>query len=176
MPSTDTLIRALHADDAAAFQALRLRGLREDPVAFASSAEEEQGEALQAVAARLQGQGAGAVFGAWRSGVLVGVAGIQRESMRKLAHKAFLWGMYVAPEARRGGLGRQLVRMALDHARDVLGVRQVNLGVHAHNAPALALYLGLGFEAFGLERGCMVVDGRDVDEVHMACRVGVDRA
>jgi RimJ/RimL family protein N-acetyltransferase len=48
------------------------------------------------------------------------------------------------------------------------GVQQVNLGVNAANSAAIALYESLGFQAFGIERGFMQVDGELHDEVHMS--------
>ena len=47
------------------------------------------------------------------------------------------------------------------------GVRQINLGVNAANAEAVALYEAAGFTAFGVERGFMLLDGRLHDEIHM---------
>lgn len=161
-----TEVRRLTAADAAVFHALRCRGLREDPTAFASSYEEETAQPIAEVAARM---GTAAVFGAFEGGALVGVVGLKRESHRKLAHKVVLWGMYVAPEARRRGVGRRLVVSALAEAFGWPGVRQVYLGVNAANAAATALYVKLGFTAFGLERACMIVDGEPQDEIHMVC-------
>lgn len=166
-------IRILQADDAAAYQALRLRGLKECPSAFASSFEEEVATPVDVVAARLAAQQDSAVFGAFENGLLVGIVGLRRESMRKLAHKAYIWGMFVAPDARNGGIGRQLLGRALEHASDVLRVRQVNLGVNADNLPAIALYRRMRFEPFGRERGFMLLDGKLHDEVHMACLLPV---
>ena len=111
----------------------------------------------------------GFILGAFDGRTLVGVVGMQRESQRKLAHKALLWGMYVVPDARGKGVGRLLVAGALRQAFAWPGVRQVNLAVNAANAPALALYQASGFTSFGLERGCMLVDGVLHDEIHMVC-------
>lgn len=155
--------------DASAFQALRLRGLRECPTAFASSFEEESETPLDVIAERLAASAGRAMFGAFNAESLAGVVGIQREEMRKLRHKAFLWGMYVAPELRHKGAGRLLVAEALRYAFAMDGVRQVNLGVNAQNAPTIALYEGAGFRRFGLERGFLLVDGTLQDELHMVC-------
>jgi RimJ/RimL family protein N-acetyltransferase len=168
-------IRALLLSDAAAFQSLRLRGLAECPTAFASSYEEECERPLAVVAERLAAAPDRVVFGAFGGTELVGVIGLMREGHRKLAHKGLIWGMYVAPEARRQGIGRQLVDAALTHAFANLGARQVNLGVNAANAPAIALYRATGFEPFGLERGFMIVDGVTQDEIHMVCVIDTSR-
>lgn len=163
------LIRPLVPTDAPAFQALRLRGLREAPTAFASSYEDECDTPDSAVAERMAGNQDGFLLGAYDGASLVGVVGMQRERHSKLAHKMLLWGMYVAPEARGRGVGRQLVEEALRQAFALPGIRQVNLGVHSENAPALALYVAAGFTSFGVERGGMLVDGVLQDEVHMVC-------
>jgi ribosomal protein S18 acetylase RimI-like enzyme len=54
--------------------------------------------------------------------------------------------MGLAPEARRQGLGRQLLLQALQAAH-AAGVRQVTLSVDGRNQPAWQLYVGAGFEA-----------------------------
>jgi ribosomal protein S18 acetylase RimI-like enzyme len=89
--------------------------------------------------------------------------------MAKLAHKAFIWGVYVAPEARGLGVGTKVVRHALSYAADTLRVRQVNLGVNTKNTAAVALYRKLGFVEYGLERGFLLVAGELHDEYQMVC-------
>jgi ribosomal protein S18 acetylase RimI-like enzyme len=163
-------IRALGPSDAAAFQALRLRGLQEFPGAFASSFEEEAPLALEEVAKRLEHQDDRAVFGSYAGNLLCGVVGVQRERMAKLRHKAVLWGMYVAAEARRAGHGEALIRVALQHAWTTLRVAQVNLGAHTLNESALRLYRKVGFEVYGTEVGSLRVNGQPQDEYHMVCR------
>lgn len=160
-------IRDLVSEDARVFQALRLAALRECPSAFASSYEEEDEMPMAVVAERLVVKADRCVLGAWLGSDLVGMLGLQREEMRKLAHKAFIWGMYVAPSARRRGVGRQLIDQALVRASSMNGVHQINLGVNAANAEAIALYEAAGFTAFGVERGFMLLDGELHDELHM---------
>jgi ribosomal protein S18 acetylase RimI-like enzyme len=163
-------VRTLGPADAAAFHALRLRGLQEFPDAFASSFEEEAPLALEEIAKRLEPRDDRAVFGSYAGDLLCGVVGIQREGMAKLRHKAVLWGMYVAPEARRAGHGEALIRFALQHAWAKLQVAQVNLGAHTLNEDALRLYRKVGFEVFGTEVGSLRVNGQPQDEYHMVCR------
>jgi RimJ/RimL family protein N-acetyltransferase len=163
-------VRALQPEDGAEYQALRLRGLAEAPNAFASSYEEEVGTPLEEIASRLQPKASGAIFGAFVDGKLAGLAGLERESMAKLNHKAYLWGMYVGPEYRRSRLGSLLLEYMLPYAWESLGVTQVNLGVHAENASAIALYRRFGFVAWGTEIGALVVAGKAQDEHHMVCR------
>jgi len=95
--------------DAAVFQELRLRGLAECPTAFASSYEEECDTPIAAVAERLAPRADGTILGAFMAQDLVGVVGVRREEPRKLSHKAYIWGTYVALHARKGG-GRPCTR------------------------------------------------------------------
>lgn len=164
-------IRALTPADSLAFQALRLRGLQECPEAFASSHEEEVGTPISEIERRLQPKTDSAIFGAFQESGLCALVGLQREGMAKLAHKSFVWGVYVAPEARGRGVGAQIMRHALSYAATVLGTRQVNLGVNTRNTAAVALYRSLGFIEYGLEPDYLLVNGVAHDEYQMVCHV-----
>lgn len=75
----------------------------------------------------------------------------------------------VAPNARRHGLGRTLVRSLLAEARK-RAVREVFLEVRADNPGAQQLYRSLGFEEIDIRRGYYQPDA--VDAIVM--RVTVD--
>jgi len=77
--------------------------------------------------------------------------------------------MYVAPEARAQGLGRQLVQAVLDAARQRPGLRVVQLTVTQGNEGAQALYARCGFQVFGQEPLAVFVDGSFYGKVHMWC-------
>jgi RimJ/RimL family protein N-acetyltransferase len=160
-------IRRLTPADAAAFQDLRLAALQESPTAFGSSYEEERDYTRAFIEDRLSSKPDRGSFGAFEGARLVGLIALGRERQRKLEHKALIWGMYVAPEARRNGIGRALLLAALELARSVPAIRQVNLCVNASNSAAIRLYQSAGFEVFGRERGAMIVDGELQDELHM---------
>lgn len=161
------LIRQLQPEDAEAFHALRLEGLRDFPSSFASSFGEEQTVTIAEVSERLAPGPGRAIFGAFVEDELAGIVGLHCEPKRKLAHKAFLWGVYVTPRYRRQGVARGLMMRAIEEAGRWPGLRQVNLGVNAANSAAIALYESLGFQTFGLERGFMQIDGVLHDERHM---------
>lgn len=159
-------IRRLGAEDAAEYQALRLRGLRESPEAFGSSYEEEVDRPLEMVAGRLAGGAANesAAFGAFdAAGALVGVGGLYRDTHRKARHRANVVGMYVAPEARGQGIGRALLDALVAHARSIEGVHRLELGVTTTNAPARALYRAFGFVPYGVQPDAYRADGRSWD-------------
>lgn len=158
------LIRILTADHAAAYQALRLRGLRESPEAFGSTYEGEVDTPLEQIAERLS-RGAcreNVMFGAFDddNGALVGLAGVHRGTSRKTAHRAGVWGMYVAPEARGRGVGHALMSALIAHARTLEGVEHLTLGAVTENEAARALYHAFGFVTYGIEPQAYKLDGR----------------
>lgn len=161
--------RTLSSQDVAEFQRVRLEALRESPTAFSSSYEEERDRDLTKVAERMAPDELGLIFGAFDGKRLVGLAGFRREAGLKRKHKGFIWGMYVAPSYRRSGIGRQLIERVVSHAATLPGLRRINLGVNAANAPAIALYEATGFKSYGVERGFLIVDGVEQDEIHMSC-------
>ena len=73
-------------------------------------------------------------------------------ALQVYAEELHLMNLAVAPEWRRRGLGRFLLRLARDlGARR--GAREAWLEVRAGNLPALALYLSQGFTEVGRRRG-----------------------
>lgn len=157
------MIRILTPDDAAAFQALRLRGLRESPAAFGSTYENEVDTPLDRIAERLA-RGAGredVMFGAFvdDGGTLVGLAGLSRQNGPKSRHRAGVWGMYVASEARGRGVGRALMQALIAHARTLDSVERLTLGVELGNEPARALYHSFGFVTYGIEPDAYKLNG-----------------
>jgi ribosomal protein S18 acetylase RimI-like enzyme len=170
------LIRRLAPSDATTYVEVRLQALRDAPSAFAVSYEEESANPISQIEAMLRPQDDRAVFGAFINDQLVGMAALGREGLRNLSHKAFVWGMYVAPTCRNQGIGRSLLMQALYLAREVPGVTQVNLCVNVGNATAIALYESLGFQVFGREAAALMVEGKFHDDLHMVCRVGAPLA
>jgi ribosomal protein S18 acetylase RimI-like enzyme len=160
-------IRRLGPADAAAYRELRLRGLREHPDAFTSSPEEEADKPLEATFAQLGADADAAVYGAHAAGTLVGVVGVGRETRAKGRHKATVFGMYVAPEHARRGIGVALLRHAIDDARRRAGLRQLVLTVTHSNAAARTLYEKCGFRSFGIEPGAIRVGDDYFDKNHM---------
>lgn len=162
-------VRQISPEDAAAFQRLRLRGLKECPEAFTSSHAEEVDTPLDVVSSRLLPTPDGSVWGYFDGASLVGMVGVHRERQRQVAHKAVIWGMYVASECRRRGIARDLMSHAVAYAADVLRVRSIKLGVNTNNKAALALYRSMGFETYGTEKGFLMVEGVLHDE-HLMVR------
>lgn len=162
------MVRVLGPEDDEALWRLRRRALLESPHAFTTHPDEHP--SLPAFRRLQAARRAGANqrgLGAYRAGVLVGMAVVVREERKKARHRAHLFSVYVAPEARRSGVGQALVEAAIEAARE-LGAEQLELAVSAGNAPALGLYERLGFRRWGLQPRAIRVDGRDLDEIWMA--------
>lgn len=161
-------VRALTPDDAEVYRALRLEALELAPTAFGSSAEEERRRSLEVTRERLATSADAVVLGAFLGDALVGTAGLRREPNLKERHKAFVFGVYVTPGARRGGVARSLMHAVIEAAAAMEGLRRLRLAATSTNAAALALYESLGFEAYGTEPEALIVDGVAYDEVWMS--------
>jgi len=156
-------IRRLGPEDAEAFRALRLRALQVSPEAFAASHEEDALLSVEVMRGWLEGDSL-RVVGAFEDAQLVGILGLKREHRAKLAHKAVVWGMFVAPEVRSRGVGRRLLSALIEEARTMDGVRSLLLAVAVGNGPAHALYRSAGFRTYGVEPHALKLGERFVDE------------
>ena len=154
-------------DDAVAYRALRLRGLRECPDAFTSSHAEDSELPLATTERRLAPDSLDWVFGAFVASELASIVGLAREPRAKNRHKAAVFGMYVPPEHARHGIGSELLRHAIEVARSQSGLEQLVLTVTATNIGARALYEKLGFRSFGIEPRAIRVGDAYFDKNHM---------
>ena len=168
MPATDIAIRLLTPADAAAFCALRLRAILDSPSSFSSSREDELARTPEEHARRIAGGPQQRAFGAFDGERLVGFAGLRREALRQLSHKAVLWGVFVDEPQRGRGVARRLVNACIDQAERDPAILQVHLSVNAENNAALRLYESLGFIAYGTEPRSLRVGELFYDEYHLA--------
>jgi len=170
-------VRRLGPGDAAAYRTLMLQAYELHPDAFTSTVDERASLPLAWWEARVK-EGTDAlemVLGAFQGPRLAGAVGLSFEAREKARHKAHLFGMYVPATFRKGGIGRQLVMSALEHARTRKGVSLVQLTVTQGNDTAQGLYERCGFVPFGVEPFAISLAGDYVAKVHMWCNLGVPR-
>jgi len=165
-----TTIRPLNVADAARFQALRLLAIETSPTSIWPTHEEEAGRTIEEMAARVRQTDTQTVYGAFEQDALVGVAGVRREPLLKVRHKAVIWGVFVDPTHRRKGIAQDLLKAAAGHASREWNCVQLTLCVNAENPGAKALYTSMGFVVYGVEPRAMLVDGRYYDE-ELMCKV-----
>jgi GNAT superfamily N-acetyltransferase len=171
-------IRPLTEHDAAIYRELRLRALHDSPEAFATSVAVFEGRSLEYVAARLRNEDRHPddfVLGAFLDGRLAGMIGLAREQEEKLQHKALVWGVYTAPEARGRGVGKALMDETVRRDRALAGLEQVQLWVGTYNTPARRLYLNAGFEMCCTERQALKIGDRYIDEEMMVLWLGASQ-
>jgi ribosomal protein S18 acetylase RimI-like enzyme len=139
-------VRRLGAGEADLLRDLRLRALREAPMAFGSTlAREEAFEAQEWerwIAASAAGEGQATFIVEPAAGLAIGVLDSDDPL---LAH---LYSMWVAPQARGTGAGRALVEAVIAWASE-RGARTLTTSVAEGNAAAARLYAGAGFADTG---------------------------
>lgn len=165
-------MRILKPTDALMYQQVRLTALKSEPLAFGSTYEREVNFPLETVAAQLEPSDNKFVLGAFKNdGSLVGIITFMRENNLKTSHKGNIYGMYVAPQERRQGIGKLLMKELINRAKKCEGLEQIKLSVVSNNISAKQLYKLLGFELYGVERNALKFNGQYCDEDLMVLHI-----
>lgn len=144
-------VRRVAESDWRALRDVRLRALADAPDAFGSTLEREAAfdDGTWADWAREAAVGATeSCFLAWAEDEAVGVVGAFVEAEHDRVHLIAMW---VAPHARRLGLGRALVDAVAAWAGEI-GARAIRLDVSDDNGGARRLYDASGFSPTGRTR------------------------
>ncbi len=166
-------VRVLTEVDTAAFQALRLRALKDHPEAFGSSFEEEVTMSLEQYA-QILSVSSRPWFGAFRDDQLLGVAGLMRSPGMKTRHRAMVSGMYVVPEARGEKCGQALMDALMESAHSMDGLEDVSLAVTVGNDAARHIYLKAGFTPYSIDPRYIKVGDQYFDIEWMILRIATD--
>lgn len=159
-------IRSLDASHAQSFRTLRQNALREFPETFSLTATEERDTPWPDYLQRFEAEwisGDSVILGAFHQGELVGALGLRRWERQKLRHKSYIWVFFVGPAARRMGIGKRLFNLALQYARALTDLEQIQLSVSGESPSVRAIYVAFGFEPFGREQHALRMHGRFVD-------------
>lgn len=172
------MIERLSPRHAAEYRALMLEAYADHPDAFTSTVAERKERPPAWWKARLSDKPDAnkLVLGAFDGSTLIGAVGLSFERRERARHKATLFGMYVRPQWRGRGIGRQLVLSALARASERRDVKVIQLTVTERNAHALALYESCGFVRFGVEPMAIAVASEYLAKVHMWRRIGPDES
>jgi ribosomal protein S18 acetylase RimI-like enzyme len=143
MKGVSTLIELLRRGEWPRLRTIRLRALAESPEAFVTTVREAEGWSPESWESQIEKF---ATF-IWREGETD--LGIVRGAAHDGDPEAgYLISMWVAPEARRRGIGAALVNEVIVWARHQ-GLRRLVLDVGEDNVPAQKLYQSQGFVATG---------------------------
>jgi ribosomal protein S18 acetylase RimI-like enzyme len=148
MSTPDLTVRALTVSEAVRYNAFFAEGARAHPDTLRIAPEDIEASPFSTAESE-----DGATFVAEAGdGTWLGVGTVERERGRmKRRHVAWIVRMYVIAEAAGRGVGRAILRHAMERARSMVGVSKVNLTVAAHNAAAIHLYESVGFREFARE-------------------------
>jgi RimJ/RimL family protein N-acetyltransferase len=169
----DVLIRPTRIDDAPAYRALRLIGLRAHPEAFGADYETSAARPIAYWQERMQsgaGGEQGITYVAFAADELIGMTALVRNDLAKTRHAGSIFGVYTRADWRGTGVADALIEACVAYA-DTLGLRLVKLGVVTSNASAIRLYARCGFQVYGVEPEALYVDGIYYDELLMARRM-----
>ncbi len=164
-------IRPLVVADLAGYKQLRDDMLLAHPEAFTSDAAAEQKKEPADYLQRLgidRKEGGHFLLGAWSRDRIVGAIGCERDLRKKVRHIGHVVGMMVRPEARRRGIGRDLLDACIAEASRTAGLEMLTLTVTAGNVAAIRLYESSGFVAYGNLPRAIKVGHVYHDKLHMA--------
>jgi len=161
-------IRTLHPDDWPIYRDLRLCALADAPDAFGSTHAEESQRTDDIWAARLAAPALGSHLQGWPfaaevDGTPVGLAWVRMEGA-----VAWLYQVWVAPEARGRGVGAALLDAAIGWAR-ARKATALHLDVTAGGGAAARLYRRMGFVDVGAP---VPMPGRTTFEQAMVLTLG----
>ena len=172
---TQKEFRPFLASEWASYRDARLAALLESPDAFGSTYEVSRLLSDAQWRSRLADVDSNTVLplGAFHNDQVAGIAWVR--VAQNCATDADLFQMWVAPEFRGQGLGRQLLDVAIKWTRD-RGLRTLKLAVTIGATPAWGLYLASGFRPEGEPQPLR--DGSElmVQPMVLPITVGIDPA
>lgn len=125
---------------------------------------EEEQEYLSSFLASMEKDDAIKLF-VVHEGQIVGAADIRRQPFKQ--KHVGMFGISISKDFRGMGLGREIMRVLLGKAKEVMGLEMVILTVNAENVAARSLYKSLGFIESGTIPKALLQDGMYEDQVSM---------
>lgn len=162
--------RALRSQDAVDMKQLWLDVIAWEPGVMLLTYEEQLKVPVRRLAQDVNGMLAdptALVVGAFVNRELVGVAAIEQQLTVRQSHRARLWGLCVARDYRRRGIGRNLVRLLTEHAGELDGVEQINAEALEPAEAAIELLTAEGFHCYCREPHAVRDGGDYKDELRL---------
>jgi ribosomal protein S18 acetylase RimI-like enzyme len=161
-------IRILTERDAQTLWDLRMRAVQTEPGSFVDSPEELRSISAEEFASRLRANSPeNFVIAAFEQRAALGMIGFYRELPLKRRHKGWIWGVFVAPEARRRGIALTLMQEAIARARSLPDLEIILLTVSVNQPAPRNLYTSLGFRSIGIEPKGLKIGNEHIDEEHL---------
>ncbi len=162
------ILRVLTKDDAPEFSRLRLQAIKDSPIAFLQTESEFRSLTDLEVEQWISPNENKITIGAFDDdGRMLGMAGLKRELGIKVSHKAFVWGVFVTPEARGTRIAYQMMQMIIEEAKKLPELIKLILKVSDRQIQAKKLYSSLGFIQYGKEMKAVKIDNCYYDELLM---------
>ena len=144
--------------------------LKDYPTVFATDFSTIKNRSAQAVVEHLSDleKTNGFRLGAFdERGALVGTIRLEPRRGPKLSHCADVMMMFVRPDSQNQGIGQQLLETAIERAKGIDGLEQLELSASRDASAAIRLYEKVGFESTGVLRRQIRVDNDYYDCVAM---------
>lgn len=127
------------------YKEIRLEALKNDPIAFGSSYEEEINYDEIVWRSRIKDF----LFAFNPEEKVVGLIAFLFNNRMKTKHRANIYSVYVRPKFRRNGIGKRLLGEALRLIKLNTDIIKVNLTVNPLQTSAISLYESFGFKKVG---------------------------
>lgn len=154
-------IQKLSPDDWQQYRDIRLMALKDDPLAFGSSYEEEVGQTEHDWRARI-----GVIWFAFIGVEAVGLIGLLQRENQSSKHCGYIISTWVKPQFRGQGIAKAMLKRLQDVAL-TSGLKKLSLQVTKTQTAAFSLYQDLGFKTVGLLRNNLLKNGQYYDEYLM---------
>jgi RimJ/RimL family protein N-acetyltransferase len=155
-------IEKLNEDCWRDYRDLRLESLKNEPIAFSSSYEEEQPTPENIWRERIKN-----ICFAIDNNKPIGLAGIFRNNRLKTNHVCEMFGVYVRKEYRGKGVGKKLIETVLTEIQNLKGIKVINVGINPTQKAARHLYRKYGFKTVAHFKKAMFINDKFYDALIM---------
>lgn len=170
-----TEIRPLYPSDTEAFRVLRLESLKNDPLSWLATYDEEKDLSNFGFQQKIQYATQQPIFGFYgyfEDGKLLAYAQLSPSYWRKKKHIANLYDVNVSKVERRKGIGAKLIKFIIEKAKAVGYIENIYLFVNSENPGALSFYEKLGFEKIAVHpKAVKELNGTYQDEILYSLRI-----